>query len=160
MRSPYVPFAPTVLRRRTAQFLSAGLATTCVAFVYASAALGAPGITVPASARSGAPVTVRASGLASGRYSLILGFTALAPHGLPPTVCFAKVGSSASAAVGKVTISGKLPTRLGCHQAAGPIEGHISVKPGKYFLAVGALVANGVFDYGKSYVKHTIQITS
>jgi hypothetical protein len=77
-----------------------------------------------------------ADGLKPGRHSLELVVEAL-PGGASPTFCLARVGASKQAQGGRVTISGKLPARLGCHMGEGILEGYVPVRAGKYTLSLG-----------------------
>ena len=112
-------------------------------------------MTAPSRARIGARITVRATGLKPGRYTLLLAVQ-LPTGGVDTTSCSAPVGS-ARARAGKVTISGTLPRQLACRIGEGPLEGHDSVRPGKYVLSLGILLPPAGFR-GGSFVKRTIQL--
>jgi hypothetical protein len=89
-------------------------------------ALAAARMTAPSHAAVGSRITVSANGLKPGRYTLELVVEVL-PGGASPTFCLARVGVAAKQAQGgKVTISGKLPARLGCHMGEGILEGLVS----------------------------------
>lgn len=114
-----------------------------------------PKMTAPSRASIGARITVHADGLRAGRYTLLLA-AQLSSGGASPTDCSARVGSAAAQA-GKVTISGKLPRRLACRAAQGPLEGYVSVHPGKYVLSLGILIPPAGFRAG-SFAKRTIHL--
>jgi hypothetical protein len=115
-------------------------------------------MTAPSRAAIGARIMVHAAGLKPGRYTLLLAVQ-LPTQGETTTDCSARVGS-AQARAGKVTISGKLPTRLACRIGEGPLEGHISVHAGKYVLSLGILLPPAGFRESGSFVKRTVHLTS
>jgi hypothetical protein len=117
--------------------------------------LAAATMTAPSRAPVGSRITVHAGKLKPGRYTLLLAVQ-LPTHGASPTSCSAPVGS-ARAHAGMVTISGKLPRRLACRMGEGPVEGDVSVRPGKYVLSLGILLPPAGFR-GGSFVKRTIQL--
>ncbi|MHB1570684.1 MAG: hypothetical protein ACYCXW_04800 [Solirubrobacteraceae bacterium] len=112
-------------------------------------------MTAPARARVGARIAVHARGFKSGRYTLLLAVQ-LRGGGASPTVCSARVGS-ARARNGAVTISGRLPRRLACRHGEGSLAGYTSLRPGKYVLSLGILLAPAGFR-GGSFAKRTINI--
>ena len=122
-----------------------------------SARAAAAKMTAPSHATLDARITVHASGVKAGRYTLLLA-RELPTQGASPTVCSAPVGS-ASAHGDAVTISGKLPGRLACRSGEGPAEGHVSVRPGKYVLSLGILIPPAGFHPG-SFVKRNIQLVN
>lgn len=112
-------------------------------------------MSAPSRARIGSRITVRASGLKPGRYTLLLARQLLI-RGSSPTICSASVGS-AQARAGALTISAKLPRRLSCRTGQGPVEGHTSVRPGSYVLSLGILLPPAGFR-GGSFLKRTIRL--
>ncbi|HSZ69706.1 MAG TPA: hypothetical protein VK756_05025 [Solirubrobacteraceae bacterium] len=123
------------------------------ALAWAKAAMQAP-----TTATLGSRVTVSASGLKPGHYTLELGFEAL-PGGAGPTNCVATVGS-ATAHAGRVTISGKLPTRLACYMGVGAVEGYQKAKPGTYDLTLGVSFHPNGFSETASFIIHKIHLTA
>jgi hypothetical protein len=108
----------------------------------------------PSTARLATRITVTASGLNPGRYSLALYVVAIASA--HPTVCTGQIGPTTKASSGQLTISGFLPTRLPCHSGAGPIVGYLTVRPGTYELILGG--AAGA-QPGTSGITRTIHLT-
>jgi hypothetical protein len=142
-----------VIRRVGAPAVAASLAFLAVVAVAAAASMQAP-----ATARIGSRVTVKASHLDAGRYTLLLAIET-STSGALPTVCTGLVGVARTAVAGRVTISGVLPTRLACHQGVGPTLGHFNVRPGRYRLTLGIFMPPADFVYGKTLVKHEIRLT-
>jgi hypothetical protein len=103
-------------------------------------------------------VTIRASGLKPGHYTLELGFEAL-PGGAAPTNCVGNVGS-ATAHSGRVTISGVLPTHLGCYMGVGAVEGYQTAKHGTYDLTLGVEFHPNGFSPKASFVIRKIRLTA
>ena len=134
-----------------------GLAILALALAPALA-WAAASMRVPATAAIGSRVTVRASGLKPGHYTLELGFEAL-PGGAGPTNCVGTVGS-ATAHGGRVTISGTLPTRLACYMGVGAVEGYEEAKPGKYHLTLGVMFHPNGFSDTASFVIRKIRLTA
>lgn len=135
----------------------APLGAAATAALAPALALGAVTLTAPHTARIGARIAVSAKGLEPGRYTLLLVKVVLAPKGAPATACTGRIGHAVVAVDGRVKISGTLPGRLGCSQAAGPVEGHMSTTPGHYQLDLGVYVAP-TFGAG-SFVKRSITLT-
>jgi hypothetical protein len=127
--------------------------------VAPAVALAAATLRAPSTARVGSRIAVSASGLTPGRYALVLYVTTLAPPGVPPTGCDAKVGAAATAVGGRVKISGKLPTRLGCRQGVGRLESYLKVRPGRYWLDLGGHAQPGAFAPGQGFVRRRIRLT-
>jgi hypothetical protein len=125
-----------------------------------SVAVSAATLTAPSTARVGGRVTVSARDLKPGRYRLFLEFTALAPAGVSATGCLAEVGSAATAVGGRVTISGVLPKRLGCHQAEGPTEGHVTTTAGRYALDFGGFLPPAGFKTSQTFIRRAIRLTA
>ena len=116
-------------------------------------------LTAPAAARLGSRVTVHAIDVDPGRYRLFLEYTLLAPVGVTPTGCLAPIGGAVTAVRGRVTISGRLPRRLACHQAEGPVLGHLTVHAGRYALDFGGFLAPAGFTVGQTFIKRAIRLT-
>ena len=133
----------------------AGLAVVGL-FLTPAPALAAVSMSAPATAKVGSRVTVRATGLKPGRYTLELAFEAL-PGGASPTNCVGKVGS-ATPVGGRVRISGALPTRLGCYQGVGAVEGYVTAKPGRYHLTLGVSFAPNGFSDTASFITRKIRL--
>lgn len=121
------------------------------ALAWAKASMSAP-----ATAAIGSRVTVHASGLKPGHYTLELGFEAL-PGGAGPTNCVGTVGS-ATAHAGRVTISGTLPTRLGCYMGVGAVEGYQTAKPGTYDLTLGVMFHPNGFSNTASFIIRKVHL--
>jgi hypothetical protein len=111
----------------------------------------------PASATMGARISARASGLKPGRYTLVLVKVLYAPKGVATTACVAPVGA-AVAKNGLVTITGKLPSRLSCHQGQGETLGTVAVKPGRYLLDLGGFEPPAGFN-AQTFLKRSINLT-
>jgi hypothetical protein len=142
-------------RRR---FLRAGSHVIAVAIaLLAPAAASAATFHAPASTSLGARITATASGVKPGRYTLVLVKVLLAPKGVATTACVAPVGA-ATARNGQVTISGKLPSRLSCHQGEGETLGTAAVKPGHYLLDIGGFEPPAGFN-AQTFLKRSINIT-
>lgn len=131
--------------------------TAAVALLAPAVAFGKAIMQSPATAKLGAHVSISASGLKPGHYTLELVFTAF-PGGNSPTNCVGTVGS-ATAQNGRVTISGVLPSRLGCYQGVGEVEGHVNTKPGKYDLTLGVRFHPNGFSAKASFVINKIRLT-
>jgi hypothetical protein len=144
----------------TASVLRRMLGLSAVALLLLPAtALAAARMTAPSHAAVGSRITVSANGLKPGRYTLELVVEVL-PGGASPTFCLARVGAAKRAQGGKVTISGKLPARLGCHMGEGILEGFVPARPGKYTLSLGVLLPPAGFSETGSFVKHSIRLVS
>jgi hypothetical protein len=113
-------------------------------------------MSAPTTAKLGSRVTIRATGLTPGRYTLELAIEALR-GGASPTNCVGKVGSARSVG-GRVKISGALPTRLSCYQGVGPVEGYQIAKPGRYHLTLGISFAPNGFSNTASFITHEIRL--
>jgi hypothetical protein len=112
----------------------------------------------PSTAVIGSRITIRASGLKPGHYTLELGYDAL-PGGAAPTDCVGAVGS-ATAHGGALTISGKLPTRLGCYMGVGPVEGYQKATPRTYDLTLGVEFHPNGFTKTASFIIRKIKLTA
>jgi hypothetical protein len=124
--------------------------------VIPAVACAAASIRAPSKAKIGSRVTATATGLKAGRYTLELAVEAL-PGGASPTNCVGKVGS-ARAVSGRLTISGKLPTRLACYQGVGTVGGYETAKPGRYDLTLGVSFAPNGFSNTASFIIHKIRL--
>jgi hypothetical protein len=124
-----------------------------------ASALAAATLKAPTTARVGSRITVTARGLRPGRYSLFLELTVLAPPGVSATGCLAKIGAGTRAVDGRVTISGPLPKRLGCHQAEGPTEGYVTTKAGRYALDLGGFLPPAGFGGNETFIRRAIRLT-
>jgi hypothetical protein len=134
-----------------------GLAVLALALIPAVAG-AKTSMRSPATTAIGSRVTIEASGLTPGHYTLELVFEALR-GGAGPTNCVGTVGS-ATAHAGRVTISGKLPTHLACYMGAGPVEGYQTTKPGTYNLTLGvSFHANG-FSNTSSFIIRKVHLTA
>lgn len=134
-----------------------GLALVLLALIPA-VALARASMSAPSTAAVGSRVTIRASGLKPGHYTLALAIEVL-PGGAAPTNCVGNVGS-ATAHNGRVTISGALPTRLGCYMGVGAVEGHKTAGPGSYDLTLGVEFHPNGFSLKGSFVIRKIHLTS
>ena len=123
------------------------------AMAWAKASMRAPA-TAPIHSR----VTIRASGLKPGHYTLELGFEAL-PGGAGPTNCVGAVGA-ATARAGRITISGVLPSRLACYMGVGAVEGYQTAKPGAYDLTLGVRFHPNGFSDTASFIIRKIHLTA
>jgi hypothetical protein len=132
-------------------------AVVVLALVLPAAAAAKALMSSPAKAAVGARVTVRANGLKPGHYTLELVQEVL-PGGASPTNCVGKVGT-ATASGGRVTITGKLPKRLGCYQGVGAVEGYETVRPGSYRLTLGVAFAPNGFSGTSSFITHKLRLT-
>lgn len=112
----------------------------------------------PRTAAIGSRITIRASGLKPGRYTLELGFEAL-PGGAAPTNCVGRVGA-ATAHAGRVTISGRLPTRLACYMGVGAVEGYVTAKPRLYDLTLGVSFHPNGFSNSASFIIRKLRLTT
>jgi hypothetical protein len=124
----------------------------------APSALAAATISAPAAAKAGTRITVSASGLKPGHYTLELAVEIL-PGGASPTNCVGKIGT-ATAVGGRVRITGKLPGRLACYQGVGEAGGHEATKPGNYHLTLGVSFAPNGFSGSGSFVMRKIRVTA
>ncbi len=134
-----------------------GLAMLALAMIPAIA-WAKVSMSATATAPIGSRVTVRASGLKPGHYTLELGFEAL-PGGAAPTNCVGTVGS-ATANAGRVTISGVLPTRLGCYMGVGAVESYQTARPGTYDLTLGVMFHPNGFSDTASFIIRKIHLTT
>jgi len=144
------------LRRRP---VASAVAAVGALALLPAVALAAASMHAPSTAAIGSRITVRAGRLDAGRYTLVL---AIETRVVDDTVtsCFARVGSSRISVAGRVTITGKLPTRLACYQGGrGPNLGHFNVRPGRYVLSLGVFMPPAGFAYNKSFVKRPIRLT-
>ncbi len=123
----------------------------------APSALAAARMSVPAVAKLGSRITVSASGLKPGHYTLELAVEVL-PGGASPTSCVGRVGT-ATAVGGHLRITGKLPGRLACYQGVGAAGGYKTTKPGNYHLTLGVSFAPNGFSGSGSFVMRKILVT-
>jgi hypothetical protein len=124
----------------------------------APSALAAARMSAPAAAKIGSHITVSASGLKPGHYTLELAVEVL-PGGASPTNCVGRVGT-ATAIGGHLRITGKLPGRLACYQGVGAAGGHKTTTPGNYRLSLGVSFAPNGFSESGSFVMRKIHLTS
>jgi hypothetical protein len=127
--------------------------------VPGSDALRRPSLSAPLTAAIGSRITVRASRLEPGRYTLVLAIVTQVVNDMV-TSCFARVGSSQAAVAGRVTITGTLPGRLVCYQGTLVKSGYFKVRPDRYVLSLGIFTPPAAFAYNKSFVKRGIRLTS
>jgi hypothetical protein len=106
----------------------------------------------------GAPITVRASGLIAGDYSLYLGKTVKHPAGGQAVSCLATIGRSVHSH-GSAKFTGRLPRRLVCRTGAGPPLGTIPVTAGRYQLLVASPSGPGSFSGSRSFVKRAVRVS-
>jgi hypothetical protein len=124
----------------------------------APSALAAATMSAPADAKVGSRITVNASGLKPGHYTLELAVEVLS-GGASPTNCVGRVGT-ATAVGGHLRIAGKLPGRLGCYQGVGAAGGYETTTPGNYHLSLGVSFAPNGFSGSGSFVMRKIHLTS
>lgn len=120
---------------------------------WSAVAFGAVSIHSPKSARIGARVVVSATGMKSGRYTVVIERIA------GPTTCLAAVGS-ADVVGGRLTVAGPVPARLSCHLGQNMPFGTIRVTSGSYWLVVGELVPPANFNYKASFAKTRISVVA
>ena len=123
------------------KLISASVPVVVLSCCVAGSALAASGpkVSSPSTARVGDSITVRGSGLKKGgSYALRLVFNGQPSEGAQPVVCTRIIGKrkKPSSSGGKVTFSGKIPSKINCYQGNGPTLGTITVMPGKYHLLV------------------------
>jgi hypothetical protein len=124
----------------------------------APSALAAAWMSAPAAAKVGSHITVSASGLKPGHYTLELAVEVL-PGGASPTNCVGRVGT-ATAVGGHLRIAGKLPGHLACYQGVGAAGGYKATTPGNYHLSLGVSFAPNGFSESGSFVMRKIHLTS
>lgn len=91
-------------------------------------------LSTPSTARVGDTVTGKGSGLKASSYVLRLSLDDTAG---PRTACVARIGAQKNSANGRVTITGRIPSRLTCWENNSVRLGKVAVKPGKYHLILG-----------------------
>ena len=133
----------------------AALAATVLALGSASA-LGAS-LGSSTTGRIGGHVSINASHLNAGHYTLLLLEIASHPKGGQQTDCLGKIASG-TAKNGSLTLSGTVPSKLNCVQANKSV-GTISTKTGKAYLVIGVFQPPGGFSANGSYVKRSITLT-
>jgi hypothetical protein len=124
----------------------------------APSALAAATMSAPTAAKVGSRITVSASGLKPGHYTLELAVEVL-PGGALPTSCVGRIGT-ATAVGGHLRIAGKLPNRLACYQGVGAAGGYETTVPGNYHLSLGVSFAPNGFSGSGSFVMRKIHLTS
>jgi hypothetical protein len=123
-----------------------------------SALAAATTMSAPAAAKVGSAITVSATGLKPGHYTLELAVEIL-PGGASPTNCVGRVGT-ATAVAGHLRIAGKLPRHLACYQGVGAAGGYKTTTPGNYHLSLGVSFAPNGFSESGSFVMRKIHLTS
>ena len=124
----------------------------------APSALAAATMSAPTAAKVGSRITVSASGLKPGHYTLELAVEVLS-GGASPTSCVGRIGT-ATAVGGHLRIAGKLPGRLACYQGVGAAGGYETTVPGNYHLSLGVSFAPNGFSGSGSFVMRKIHLTS
>jgi hypothetical protein len=133
------------------------LAVLGLALVPATA-LAAATMTTPRTAKLGSRITVTASGLKPGSYSLWLALEVL-PGGAAPTICSGKIGATVRPVDGKVRITGTLPSLLGCYMGVGQVGRRRTTPGDNYHLTLGDSFHQNGFDENKSFVTHIVRLT-
>lgn len=124
-----------------------------VTLVAAPAAFATASLHAPSTAKLASRISISASGLKPGHYTLVLSRVAAY------TTCIASVAAG-DAVHGGLTLSGTLPTRLACHLGRNATFGTVRVSIGTYWLSVGVLVAPTSFSSTASFVKTQIKLVS
>lgn len=125
------------------------------AFAGVAEAAG-PKLSAPRTARVGDAITATATGLKSGRrYALTLVSDS---HPGPRASCVARVGKTAPAPAGKVTISGTIPARLTCWENDSVRLGRVKVTPGAYHLVVAVPDGPSGFNVKYSFVRRALTV--
>ncbi len=135
--------------------VASGVAATCVVASAVAAALSAP-----RTIHVGQQISVRASGVRSGRYGLyLLMTTAVQARAGEPIDCVARVGRIVSVRSSAATFTGRVPSRLVCRIHAGRSLGTIRVSKGSYRLVVGCPIGPGAFSGRCSYGTRRVRVT-
>jgi hypothetical protein len=119
---------------------------------FSQTAIAAVLLHAPSTAKLESRISVTASGLAPGRYSLVLSRSA------GPTTCLAVVAVADAAAGKKVGFSGTLPKRLSCYLGRNSTFGGINLTAGTYWLTVGEFVPPAGFDTSAGFAKTPIKL--
>ena len=115
----------------------------------------APILVAPPTARIGATVTAKASGLKPGAYALTLVWDkSPGLHG----ACVARL-ATARAVAGHVRLSGRIPRKLTCWENDSVRLGVVGTAPGPYHLIVAVPDGPSGFDVRYSFVRRAIRIT-
>ena len=112
-------------------------------------------LTAPSSARRGAPLSVTASGLRFGRYTLTL---VADEQPARRARCLADVGTARRTTGGWVTLRGTVPRRLRCYQGANVLLGAVPAAAGAYHLVVGVKVAPDGWSAARSFPRRPVRV--
>ncbi len=123
-----------------------------IGFSTSPAAFGSVSVHAPATAALGSRISVTATGLKPGHYTLVISRVA------GPTECLALIAAG-DATHGRLKLSGTLPRRLSCYLGRQSTFGSITFTTGTYFLTIGELVPPTDFASTASSVKTRIRIT-
>lgn len=113
-------------------------------------------ITAPRTARIGQRITVSAHGLISGDYALTLVSDSHITNG---GSCVARLSPTRATTAGTVRLSGTIPAKLTCYQAASINLGRVAAAIGGYHLVVAEPTAPDGFDAKGSFVRSALRIT-
>jgi hypothetical protein len=139
---------PAMKRALPALLLAAALA------LPAGIALAAK-LTAPSSARVGQLVSVKATGLNSGRYTLTL------VTDNPPgqrAACVARLAGPSRPSSGKLILGGTIPKKLQCWENDSVKLGTSKVTPGAYHLVVAVPDGPSGFSAKHSFVRRALTI--
>jgi hypothetical protein len=112
-------------------------------------------LTGPSKARVGQTVSVKATGLKAGRYTLTL------VTDKPPgqrSACVARLAGPRSASAGKLSLGGAIPRKLQCWENDSVKLGTVKVTPGPYHLVVGVPDGPSGFSAKHSFVRRALTI--
>jgi hypothetical protein len=137
--------------RAVKRALIALLAAVALSAGVASAAK----LTGPSAARVGDTLSVTATGLKPGRYTLTLASDSR------PTLrssCVARLAGPTRTSAGRVALSGVVPKRLTCWENDSVKLGKVKVTPGAYHLIVAVPTGPSGYDVKYSFVRRALKI--